>query len=123
MPPAGQADGRYDWLGYAINVAEGQARTLSGQLAGSVLTLDQAVRNAVACLGLTAAQAVRLASEATLRSIGVETGGRVARVEPADLVALDAGLCPCLTLVGGRVVWERPAPDRDRHGSPAAGTR
>ena len=107
VPPAGLGDGTYRWLDYRLNVADGQSRVSAGNLAGSLLTLDQAVRNAVELLGLSPPRAVQLASEFALRSIGVSEGGTVSPGAPADLVLLDNALQPQMTVVAGRVVWRR----------------
>ncbi len=50
MPFAGLGDDTFTWRDYEITVADGAARIAEGNLAGSVLTLDQAVRNAVEML-------------------------------------------------------------------------
>lgn len=81
--------------------------TLPGALAGSGLTMDQAVRNAVALLGMDLYDAVTMASLAPAKVLGL--GDRKGKVEcgyDADLVLLDPKtLRPLRTWVGGREVF------------------
>ena len=79
-----------------------------GCLAGSGLTSDRAVRNAVDMLDVPPAQAVRMASANPAQVLGLErTKGRVAAGFDADLALLDAELHVVRTWVGGRCVFDR----------------
>jgi len=104
---AGLADGAYSLAGEAIQVQGGVASLPDGTLAGSVTTMDQAVRNVVQ-LGLAPlADAVRMASTNPASALGL--GQRLGRIAPgfaADLVALDERLQPATTFVGGQPVHE-----------------
>jgi N-acetylglucosamine-6-phosphate deacetylase len=86
---AGMGDGRGMVGGLAIEVAGGRV-TLVGTstLAGSVLTLDVAVRNLVAS-GTTIPDAVAAASRNPLAMLGIADRGRIAAGQRADLVELD----------------------------------
>lgn len=102
------ADGVYDLGGQAVHVRDGQARLASGSLAGSTLTLDRAVRNAVALCGAPLHDAVYMATAVPAGAIGLgERKGRLAAGYDADLVVLDADVQPVRTLVAGRTIWER----------------
>jgi N-acetylglucosamine-6-phosphate deacetylase len=89
---AGTGDGRGTVGGLAVEVV-GQRVTLSGTstLAGSVLSLDVAVRNAVAS-GMPLPDAVAAASRNPLALLGISDRGRIAAGQRADLVELDAEL-------------------------------
>lgn len=83
-------------------------------LAGSVLTMDRAVRNAVLDAGLTLSDALRAASavpaplEASSRDAHpILRPGRLETGAPADLVVLDPDLAVVATIVAGTVVFER----------------
>lgn len=90
-------------------LADGAPRTLDGTLAGSCLTLDRAVANAVAW-GVPLADAVRAASTTPADLVGRPDLGRIAPGARADLVALDAdGRCRA-TWRSGRPV--HPVPGR-----------
>ena len=104
---AALTDGAYSLAGEAIQVRDGVASLPDGTLAGSVGTMDQAVRNMVR-LGLAPlAQAVRMASSNPAAALGL--GQRLGRVAPgfaADLVALDERLEVAMTFVGGVPAYE-----------------
>lgn len=90
-----------------VLVRDGRATLVDGEsLAGSTLTMDVAVRNAVALLGLSVGEAVSLASANPARVLGVEgRKGAIAPGRDADLAVLDDGLRCVATMVGGR--WAR----------------
>jgi N-acetylglucosamine-6-phosphate deacetylase len=104
---AGLADGVYSLAGEAIQVQSGVASLPNGTLAGSVATMDQALRNIVQ-LGLAPlGEAVRMASTNPAAALGL--GQRLGRIAPgfaADLVALDERLEVAMTFVGGQPVHE-----------------
>jgi N-acetylglucosamine-6-phosphate deacetylase len=89
---AGTGDGRGTIGGLEVEVV-GQRVTLSGTstLAGSVLSLDVAVRNAVAS-GMPLPDAVAAASRNPLALLGISDRGRIEAGQRADLVELDAEL-------------------------------
>jgi len=89
---AGMGDGRATIGGLEVEVV-GQRVTLVGTttLAGSVLTLDAAVRNLVAA-GIPLPAAVAAASANPLAMLGVNDRGRIATGQRADLVELDREL-------------------------------
>jgi N-acetylglucosamine-6-phosphate deacetylase len=103
IPAAGLGDGAYSLAGEAIQVRGGVASLPDGTLAGSVATMDRAVRNVVR-LGLAPlAEAARMASTNPAAALGL--GQRLGRVAPgfaADLVVLDERLEVAMTFVGGQ---------------------
>ncbi|WP_034336395.1 N-acetylglucosamine-6-phosphate deacetylase [Deinococcus misasensis] len=103
MRAAGLPDGVYDLGGQAVQVKEGVTRTLSGSLAGSVLTMDQAVRNAVEC-GVALEEAVRMASRYPARHLGLQHKGEIKVGHDADLVVLDTGLQVQQVYIKGQAV-------------------
>jgi N-acetylglucosamine-6-phosphate deacetylase len=88
----------------------GARATLAGTstLAGSVIALDDAVRNVVAA-GTPLPAAVAAASRNPLAVLGVTDRGRIAVGQRADLVELDEGLRVRRVLRGGR--WFAGATD------------
>ena len=90
---AGMADGRYDLAGQEVVVAGRVARLArDGSIAGSTLTMDAALRNAVAA-GIPLVDAVAMAATTPARVLGLddEVGALEAGLR-ADLVVLDARL-------------------------------
>lgn len=86
-----------------VRLAGGAPRLADGTLAGSVLTMDQAVRHLVAGrAGLPGA--VTMAAATPARVLGLQAG-EIRVGWPADLVALDRALVPATTIVDGAVVW------------------
>lgn len=88
----GMPDGDYRLGTFQVTVAGGICRDARGHLAGSTLTLDRALRNAVA-LGVPLADAVRMVTLNPAKLLGLERSkGTVAPGADADLVLLDDSL-------------------------------
>ncbi len=81
------------------------ARLGDGRLAGSTLTMDQAVRNAVVFGDLSLSAAVHLASAVPARAVGLAMCGRLSVGAEADIVMLDQNLGVEATFVGGRIAY------------------
>jgi len=108
MRAAGLKEGTYDLGGQEVIVAKGQARLKDGTLAGSVLTMDKAVKNMVNKIGIQLPKAIQMASFNPARSIGVEN--RKGSLEPgkdADIVILNKKLEVELTMVASKVIYRR----------------
>jgi N-acetylglucosamine-6-phosphate deacetylase len=99
MAGAGQGDGSYRLGDVEVEVRGGSARSADDVLAGSVLTMDQAVRNLHA-LGVPLADALGAASAVPARVVGADVGS-LRRGGPADVVVLDDNLDVMRVLVGG----------------------
>jgi N-acetylglucosamine-6-phosphate deacetylase len=104
---AGMEPGVYKLDGQDILVDETLARLPDGKLAGSVLTLDQAVRNVVEWAGIGIADACRMASEVPARLLGLGAKGRLAEGCDADFVMLDDELRVVATFREGRCLFRR----------------
>lgn len=105
MAAAGAASGRYTLGAMAVDV-EGTRAALAGDpatLAGSVLTMDGAVRNAAGPVGLPLEAALAAASSvpAAVPGGAADVTGAVAVGSPADVVVLEPTLSVVATLVGG----------------------
>jgi len=81
-------------------------RLPDGTLAGSNLTMDEAVRNLVAFTGCSLADAVVSASTTPAALLGDDSRGVVEAGRRGDLVILDAAAAVVATVVGGEVVWK-----------------
>jgi N-acetylglucosamine-6-phosphate deacetylase len=88
---SGVGDGSFSLGGLEVSVVEGQARlTRTGSLAGSTLTMDEAVRRGVAHCGLPVQRAVAAATINPARLLGIDkTAGSLAPGKRADLLHLD----------------------------------
>jgi N-acetylglucosamine-6-phosphate deacetylase len=85
---AGLGDGSSRIGEVEVTVADGAARRRDGTLAGSVLTMPEAVRNLVA-LGVPLAAALDAATAVPARVLGRDDLGRIEIGAPADLIVLD----------------------------------
>ena len=101
---SGVRDGEAELGGRKVTMVAGAARLPDGTLAGSVLTMDAAVRGAVAA-GVPMEAALLAASTAPARHLGLRDRGRIAPGARADLVILDDTLhVQEVHLAGVRVV-------------------
>jgi N-acetylglucosamine-6-phosphate deacetylase len=110
MQAAGMPDGTYMLGGAPVEVRSGRTRLGSGEvIAGSTLTMDVALRNAVRFLRVPVADASAMASQNPARVLGIERRkGAIAAGLDADLVVLDDSLHVCATMVEGGWVSEAP---------------
>jgi N-acetylglucosamine-6-phosphate deacetylase len=93
MPPVGSSAPSFILQGRTIHVVDGVCRDENGTLAGTGLDMATAVRNAVSLLGLSLAEAARMASEYPAAFLGLDNEiGRIAPGYRANLVLLDDGL-------------------------------
>ena len=97
---AGQADGSYSLGTLEIDVRDGTVRSPDGVLAGSVLTMIEAVRG-LRGIGASFVEAVRAATATPASVIGEPDVGRLALGLPADVVVLDDRLEILRVLVAG----------------------
>jgi len=104
----GMADAEYRLGSVPVRVREGRATVASGHsIAGSTLTIDAAVRNAVRFLGVELGEAVAMASANPARLLGLDhRKGAIASGLDADLTVLDEDLHARATLVAG--AWAHP---------------
>ncbi|HUV04902.1 MAG TPA: N-acetylglucosamine-6-phosphate deacetylase [Armatimonadota bacterium] len=105
MRASGLPDGEYDLAGRTVYVRQGAARLADGTLAGSTITLDQAVRNAAEHVGLRGA--VEMATLTPAKSIGVASRrGSIEVGLAADLVVLDRDLNVGKVFISGQQIGE-----------------
>ncbi|HEY3928211.1 MAG TPA: N-acetylglucosamine-6-phosphate deacetylase [Candidatus Koribacter sp.] len=97
----GMPDGTYHLGNFEVEVHNGQC-TSHGKLAGSVLTLDRAVRNVMDFAGWTLQNSVRLATYNPARVLGVQNRKGIIRSgADADLVVLSPTGEVRSTIIGG----------------------
>jgi len=103
---AGLPDGTYELHGQSLTVKDNAVRLPSGQLAGSALTLDRAVRNFATNTGLSLPQAVQLVTVNPARLLGLlPCKGRLAVGMDADITIFDAQINIHRTFVAGECVY------------------
>jgi N-acetylglucosamine-6-phosphate deacetylase len=101
---AGLGEGEYRVGGLDVVVGDGQARLKqSGALAGSVLTLNRAVKNIIDWTGVSVPQAVRMASLNPARVLGLDSQiGSIEAGKLANLAVFDRDLNVLTTILRGR---------------------
>lgn len=98
LPPGAQRLGRAQ-----VSVGDDGVRLADGTLAGSNLSMNQAVRNLIAFTGCLPETAIAAASGAPARLLGDHRRGHLEPGARADLVLLSADLEVRTTVIGGTV--------------------
>jgi N-acetylglucosamine-6-phosphate deacetylase len=103
---AGKGDGDYHIWEETITVKDGRTRNASGSIAGSVITMLDAVR-LMGALNVAAVNVARMAATNPARLLGIDQEcGSIAEGKRADLVALDQKGEVVLTLIGGEIAFD-----------------
>lgn len=118
MPPAAGGSDHFELQGRRVTCADGCLRLDDGTLAGSVLTMDEAVRYAVNVVRLPLVDALAMASRVPATFLRRDTElGRIAPGYLASLVHLDDELRVLETWIEGR-----PSPDSSENDAVADNT-
>jgi N-acetylglucosamine-6-phosphate deacetylase len=106
LRPTGLSGGSFTIGDRPVSVADGAVRLSDGTLAGSVLTMDRALRNLVRATGRPMVELWPTASRNGALAAGVaDTKGDIAEGMDADLVVVDDDVRVKLTVVQGRVAY------------------
>lgn len=106
MAALGMAPGVHLLGDFEVTVDETSARLADGTLAGSILSLDQALRNLIAFTGCTLRDALATITTTPAKALGLERErGRIAPGYVADLVLLTPDLRVRATIAGGEMVY------------------
>ncbi len=106
----GLPEGDHDFLGMPVTVKDGAVRLKhSDNLAGSVLTLNVAVKNVFEWFGnIPLREVFMMASLNPARVIGIqETKGEISVGKDADIILMDEHFEVTLTMVEGQIVYRR----------------
>lgn len=110
IEPAGMPDGKCMLGGMSVEVKNGIARTPAGNLAGSSLRSNQALKNVVEVLGVPVAQAAKMLTINPATALGLEQEiGTLDAGKRAHLTALDEDYNVVLTMVDGKIVYDKRA--------------
>lgn len=102
----GLSDGRYQLGKMEINLEAGVARTDSGSLAGSTLTLERAAANLHKLAGVGLREALHMASLSPAKFLGIDGHtGSIAPGKAADLAILNESGQVQATFVAGKPVF------------------
>lgn len=104
MAATDMSPGSYTLGGFPVTVADGAARLGDGTLAGSVLTMDQALRNLMAW-GVPLATVVRGLSTNPATRLGLSDRGRLRIGAYADIVVMDSTFSVLSTYRDGQPIY------------------
>lgn len=108
MEATGLKEGEYELGGQKVIVKDGAARLESGVLAGSVLTLDQALRNVMEITQLKLSDLFKMVSLNPAKKLNLDHRlGRLKEGYQADLVLFNQNFKVLKTFVRGEEVYQR----------------
>ena len=108
IPAAGLPEGPYGWGERTVELHKDRACLPNATLAGSALTLNQAVKNFAQFTGCSMPQAVRCATLNPARLLGRACRkGSLAVGKDADLVLMDEDFAVHLVVRGGKIAYWR----------------
>ena len=107
MTALGMPEGDYRLGDRTVKVDTVSARLPDGTLAGSILSLDQALRNLMAFSGASLREVLPTVTGTPARLLGLERKGRIAVGCDADLILLSPAGHVFLTMIGGEIVYTR----------------
>lgn len=113
VAPAGLGDGDYQIWGETINVRQGRTSNAAGSIAGSVISMLDAVRT-MRSLGVSEVDSARMGSSNPARLLGIDNEcGSIEEGKRADLVAIDEQGDVVLTIIGGAIAFDARAKKSD----------
>ena len=108
MRAKGLPDGESELGGQRVFVKNGEARLADGALAGSVLSMNLALKNMIEKVGLTLEQACDLATINPAKVLGIENeAGSIREGKRADFAVLDGDYNVLYTVRGGEIIYKR----------------
>ena len=103
---AGKGDGDYKIWGETITVKDGRTSNAAGHIAGSVITMLDAVR-VMQSLSVSEVDLAKMAATNPARLLGIDHDcGSIEEGKRADLVALDSGGRVVMTIIDGAIVFD-----------------
>ena len=107
MRAKGLPDGVSELGGQTVYVKKGEARLADGTLAGSVLKMNDAIRNMVTKVGVPFTKAIDFATKNPARMLGIDhETGSIAVGKKADFAVLDENYEVILTVREGEIVYK-----------------
>jgi N-acetylglucosamine-6-phosphate deacetylase len=95
-------DGNYDLGGQEVQVRKGKAQLANGSLAGSLLTLNVALKNFIEATDVPIHQAIKLVSLNPARVIGIDdTKGSIEIGKDADIILFDENINVKMVFIAG----------------------
>lgn len=107
MRAKGLAPGTYDLGGQNVEVGADGARLSNGRLAGSILTMEDAVKNMRTATGCTLSELVAMTSANAAKELGLASKGKIEAGRDADIAILDSGLNVQMTICRGNIAYAK----------------
>jgi N-acetylglucosamine-6-phosphate deacetylase len=114
MAALGMTPGQYHLGDFDVTVDETSARLSDGCLAGSLLRLDVAARNLMACTACSVSEALATVTRVPAQRLGLADRGHLTPGALADLVLLTPDLQVVWAMARGEVVYEKRVDRRYR---------
>ena len=106
MAAMGMPPGRYQLGDYEVTVTETDSRLPDGTLAGSIVTMDAALRNLMKFTNCTLAEALPTITSIPAKLLELTGKGKIELGADADLVLVTQDLQVVMVMVNGRVVYQ-----------------
>ena len=104
VAPTGLGDGEFELWGEKVSVTGGRTQNERGSIAGSVITIHDAVKRMLH-LGFSESEVAQMATANPAELLGLENErGSILEGKRADLVAIDNGGNIQFTMIGGQLV-------------------
>ena len=103
----GLAPGSYDLGGQDVEVSHIDARLHDGTLAGSILTMETAVKNMKAVTNCTLSELVAMTSANAAAKLGLSNKGKIESGRDADLTIIDKDWNVQMTICRGTIVYKK----------------
>ncbi len=107
MRAKGMKDGEYDLGGQTVYKNGNEARLENGALAGSVLVMNEAVKNMHKFSRCSLESAIKMASYNPAKNLGIENKGLITEGYDFDITVLDEDLNVVETYVNGIRKWRK----------------
>lgn len=107
MRAKGLAPGVYDLGGQDVQVTRKDARLADGTLAGSILTMDAAIRNVQSITGCSLNELVSMTSANAAKELGLTNKGSLQEGSDADVAILDDSFAVQLTICRGTIAYTK----------------
>lgn len=107
MRAKGLDPGVYDLGGQDVQVTKKDARLADGTLAGSILTMETAVKNVQSITGCSLNDIVSMTSANAAKELGLSNKGRLQDGADADVVILDEDFNVQLTICRGTIAYKK----------------
>lgn len=107
MRAKGLPPGVYDLGGQDVQVTQKDARLADGTLAGSILTMETAVKNVQSITGCSLKELVAMTSANAAKELGLPNKGKLQASADADITVLDENFNVQLTICRGTIAYTK----------------